>query len=105
MKKYNELSREEKREVTELFANWLKDYTHEVIIKVMARAEEIINNEFAMNLLKELRFREVKEEKDFTYSIESLFDSYDTMKEFDVHNHPLEHSKSYKDILADMYIR
>ena len=31
MKKFNELSREERYEVGALFANWLDDYTDEVI--------------------------------------------------------------------------
>ena len=35
MKKYNELKLNERKELNELFANWLKNYTHEVIVDVM----------------------------------------------------------------------
>ena len=81
MKKFEELGFEEKKEITLLFANWLKDYTHEVIVKVISRRDEIINNEFAMNILKELKDREEKEEKDFAHSIGNLLGEFDTFKE------------------------
>ena len=100
-----ELSLEERNEITELFANWLQPYTHEVIVRVMEKREEIINNEFAMNLLRELKTRSEKEEKDFAHSVGHLLFSFDDFKEFDPHNHPLSHAKSYRDILHDMYIR
>ena len=103
MKKFEELEFEEKKEITLLFANWLKDYTHEVIVKVISRRDEIINNEFAMNILKELKDREEKEEKDFAHSIGNLLGEFDTFKEYDPHSHVLTHSNSYRDILRDMY--
>ena len=103
MKKFEELGFEEKKEITLLFANWLKDYTHDVIVKVISRRDEIINNEFAMNILKELKDREEKEEKDFAHSIGNLLGEFDTFKEYDPHNHVLTHSSSYRDILRDMY--
>ena len=103
MKKFEELEFEEKKEITLLFANWLKDYTHEVIVKVISRRDEIINNEFAMNILKELKDREEKEEKDFAHSIGNLLGEFDAFKEYDSHNHVLTHSSSYRDILRDMY--
>jgi hypothetical protein len=105
MKRFEELTREEQNEIEALFSNWLKRYTHEVILKVMQRSEEIINNEFAMNLLKELKEREEKEFEQFTFSIKSLFHDYETYKEYDPHNHPLEHAGSYRNVLYDMYIR
>ena len=61
MRKFEELKRDERDEIVLLFANWLNQYTHEVIVKVIERRDEIINNEFAMNLLKELKEREEKE--------------------------------------------
>ena len=103
MKKFEELEFEEKKEITLLFANWLKDYTHEVIVKVISRRDEIINNEFAMNILKELKDREEKEEKDFAHSIGNLLGEFDTFKKYDPHKHVLTHSSSYRDILRDMY--
>ena len=104
MKKFEELEFEKKNEITLLFANWLKDYTHEVIVDVISRRDEIINNEFAMNMLKELKDREEKEEKDFAFSIGNLLNEFDTFKVYNPHNHALTHAGSYRDILRDMYI-
>ena len=105
MKKFAELNYNEQEEIAELFATWLKNYTHEVIIKVMEKREEIINNEFTMNLLRELKTRTEEEGKDFGRSIRNLLGNFDTFKEYDPHNHPLTHAKSYRDILHDMYIK
>lgn len=105
MKKFEELSLNEQNEIVELFANWLNGYTHEVVVKVMEKADEIINSEFAMALLKELKERKENEYKDFSYSIKNLMTNFDKFKEYDVHNNPLQHSGSYKDVLYDMYIR
>lgn len=105
MKKFNNLELEERNEIVLLFANWLKPYTHEVIVKVLAKRDEIINNEFVMNLLKELKARGEKEKKDFADSIGSMLYDLDAFKEYDPHNHPLTHAGSYRDILHDMYIK
>ena len=105
MKEFLNLHRTEQEAIAELFAIWLKRYTHEVICKVMERADEIINNEFAMKLLVELKDREETETNDFKSSIASLLNDYKTFKEYDAHNHPLTHSGSYRDILYDMYIK
>lgn len=105
MKELKEMNLEELNEVTVLFATWLEKYTHEVIVKVMERREEIVNNEFTMNLLRELYKREEEEKKEFKHSIGSLLRCYDDFKEYDPHNHVLEHSKSYRDVLYDMYIK
>lgn len=105
MKEFKNLETLEQKELAELFAVWLRKYTHEVICKVMERANEIINNEFAVKLLVELRDREQTETKEFENSIEMLLQSYDDFKEYNSHNHPLTHSGSYRDILYDMYIK
>lgn len=105
MKQWSELTGAERTNVTDLFTNWLKDYTNEVIMEVLKKRDEILTNDFAFNLLCELYNREEKEFDDLTHSINNLLNNYDTFKEFDVHNHPLEHSKSYRDVLYDMYIR
>jgi hypothetical protein len=105
MKKIKDLSFEEKKEITALFANWLNSYSHDAIVRAMEHREEIINNEFAMNLLKELKQREEEEQKDFTDSIERLITAFDSFKEYNPHNHPLTHAGSYRDILYDMFIR
>ena len=105
MKKYEELSFDEKMEVRALFTIWLSRYTHEVVNKVMEKSQEIINNEFAMMMLKELAKRENDETADFETHIEALFTDYEEFKKYNPHNHPLQHSGSYRDVLYDMYIR
>ena len=105
MKKFEEMTYNERNEIVELFSNWLKDYTHEVIVIVMAKRDEIIENEFAMNLLKELYNREEKESDDFNHSIDLLLTNYEEFKKYDPHSHVLSHSSSYRDVLYDMYIK
>lgn len=106
MKKFDEITNiKERNEIVLLFANWLHQYTHEMVIKVIARRDEIINNEFAMNLLKELKEREELERNEFNHSIGSLMMDFDDYKEYNVHSHPVSHAKSYRDILYDMYIK
>ena len=105
MKNFNEMKMEERREIAELFSNWLKDYTHEVIKVVMLKADDIINNDFAMHLLKELKVREEKEYEDFYDSIGHMISDFETFGEYDPHSHVLEHSNSYRDVLYDMYIK
>lgn len=105
MKKIKDLTFEEKKEIDALFANWLKRYSHEAILRALSHREDIINNEFAMNLLKELKKRDEEELKDFERSIASLLGSFEDYKEYNPHNHPLTHADSYRDILYDMFIR
>lgn len=88
-----------------LFANWLHVYTKEVIAKVMEKRQEIIENEFAMKLLQELKEREEKEQQEFTENIGWLFRNFEEYKEFDPHNHCTTHANSYRDVLYDMYIK
>lgn len=102
--KYNELSREEQKKVATYFSTWLKDYTHEVIVRVMEKADEIISDPFAMELLKELHERSEKESKEFADSIGYLLSDFDTFKQYDPHNAPLTHSSAYRHILHDRYI-
>lgn len=105
MKKFEEMTYNERNEIVELFSNWLKDYTHEVILRVMTKRDEIIENDFAINLLKELYNREEKESDEFNHSIELLLDNYEDFKKYDPHSHVLEHSQSYRNVLYDMYIK
>ena len=105
MKKYDDMTITKQREIAELFGNWVKNYTHEVIVKVMKNRDEIINNDFVMNLLIELKEREDKEEKEFYHEIAHLLDDFETFKEYDPHIHHLTHSSSYRDVLYDMYIK
>lgn len=105
MKTFNELEFNEREEIKRLFANWLRQYTHEIITEVTAKADEIINNEFAMYLLRELRERQLSEKLDFDNSIGYLLEDHKTFALYNPHNHPTTHSDSYRDILYDMYIR
>lgn len=105
MENYLNRTYEEKKEIAALFTTWLKHYTHEVIVKVMERREEILANEFTMNLLRELKAREDKEHQEFINSMRFMLGNFDDAKEYDPHNHPLTHAGSYRDILYDMYIK
>lgn len=105
MKRFEELKIEEKKEIRAYFTTWLSEYSYEVINKVMAQAEDIINNDVAMMLLKELHERTQEEKIDFERSIGLLLDNYDIYKEYNPHNHPLTHADSYRNVLYDMYIK
>ena len=102
---FKEMKFTERTEIVELFSVWLKPYKHEAICRVMEQADEIINDERTLDLLRELKTREEKEADDERRSIESLLQDFEVFKEYEVHNHPITHSQSYRDILYDMYIR
>lgn len=102
---FSSMTLSEQREVAELFGTWLRRYTHKVIKSVMEQADEILNNEYAMKLLRELHERETKERSEFTDSMRSMLVDFDTFGEYDPHNHCLTHSDSYRDVLYDMYIK
>ena len=105
MKKFNERDYSERKEIVQLITNWLQPYTHKVVVRVLERQEEIINNEQTMKLLKELYVREEKEYKELYDRMFLLMENYEENKSCDVHNHPLIHADSYRDILYDMYIK
>ena len=88
-------------------ANWLGYYTHEVIARVMAKFEEIENNECAVHLIKELYRRTLKQKEDELKDFKYLMNKECRKKfiEYDIHNHPIEHAYSYRDVLYDMFIR
>lgn len=101
-KKIEELSSEEQKEFARLLWSWLKEYKDEVVNKVLERAEEIYNDEATMTLLKELDKRQAEEEEqheDDLYWTLTLDDK--KFWRFEV----LTHSKSYRDVLEDKYIR
>lgn len=105
MKEFEKMDKYEKDYIETLFVNWLKYYTHEVICSVLKKRDEIINNEFAMNLLKELDSREFEERHEFKRNISNMLNDFETFSQYDPHNHALTHAGSYRDILYDMYIR
>ena len=99
-----DLERDTQAEISALFANWLQQYTHEVIVKVLERKEEIIGSEFALNILRELKSREDAERGRFVDSIGYMLRDPETFNKYDPHNNPLTHAESYRHILYDMYI-
>lgn len=109
MKQYNEITSPvsdlTEREIAQLFATWLKPYTHEVINNVLRIKDTILQNDFAMKLLEELHNRTIKEADEFEHNIFSLLSDFDTFSQYNPHNHALTHAGSYRDILYDMYIK
>ena len=108
MKKLNELNWKETKEFAALLHAWLDQYTAEVVKTVYPKLEEIYNNEFVMNLLRELKTRQEKEahadESDFLFMVRNACEGEEFDK-FGFSNHCLEHSKSYRDVLYDMFIK
>lgn len=105
MTTFNEREYKERKETTKLISNWLKNYTQEVIVRVLEKREEIINDEFTMKMLKELYEREQSEAKEFYDSIFLMMEEFEEQKQYDPHSHCLTHSDSYRDVLYDMYIK
>ena len=103
-KKFEELGYTEQHDIAKLFACWLRPYTHEVVVRVLARRDEILANDSAMSMLRELYQREQDEAKDELSFIKNLLENFETFKVYDIHNHPLTHSESYRDVLYDLYI-
>lgn len=95
----------EQREFATKLQCWLGQYTDQVYKSVMLRIEEILNNPAALNLINELYERTQKEIKAEIDTILYASGYEEDILKFGLHNHPLEHSKSYRDILYDMYIK
>lgn len=107
IKEYREATPlKEQKEFAKKLQVWLGEYTQEVFNHVMKNhIEEIINNEFALKLIDELYERTLKEQEDEIRHIEYAL-GYEGAKNLEgFHNHPLEHSKAYRDVLYDMFIR
>lgn len=107
MKKLNQLTYDERKELSELLEAWLGCYVEEVIEKVMGQLEEIINNPMTMMMLRELKKRMEEEKKKRIDSFYWMVLDASEDEEFDehcVHNHCMQHSKSYRDVLYDIYI-
>lgn len=87
--------------------NWLKEYTNEVIHRVLKNIKEIRDSDFACWMLKELYIREEKSLTNFKFIMNVMIDEYTKKGKAD--NNPrlnvLEHPQSYRDVLYDMYIR
>lgn len=105
-----ELNYQERKELAILLEDWLSRYTEEIISYVLTnKLEAILEDETAMHMLKELSTRKQKEKgsriRHFEYMIMGLQDneSIDSVCRY-IHDYPLTHSKSYRDVLFDMFI-
>lgn len=108
MKKIEDYTLEEQKELSELLETWLCYYTPEIIKKAMANINEIVSNENAMYLLRELNVRTKKERqkrKDCFKNYLFLFKDNDLSHLDLIHCNPLEHASSYRDVLFDMFIK
>lgn len=95
----------EQRELATKLQAWLSPYTNEVYKRVMDRMDEILSNDFTLNLINELYEREQKEIKDEIDNILFSLGYMEDIERYGLHNDCLTHSKSYRDVLYDMYIR
>ena len=91
-------------EAIKLVANWLKNYSSEVVVSVMKNYDTIINDKTTYTLLSKLYEKENKEEETFIYDIEHIVkygitdDTKDMLRLG-------EYSRSYREVLYDLYIR
>ena len=91
-------------ESIKIMANWLKDYSNDVVIRVMEKYEQIINDKTTYNMLYKLYVKENEEHKTFIKDIEYMVKFGIT----DETNNMLrlgEYSQNYRQVLYDLYIR
>lgn len=91
-------------EAIKIVANWLKHYSNEVVVKVMEKYEQIINDKTTYTMLSKLYKEENKEEETFIHDIEYMvkFGIKDETKDM---LRLGEYSQSYREVLHDLYIR
>ena len=87
-----------------IVANWLKDYNNDVVVRVMEKYEQIINDETTYTMLSKLYEEENKEEETFIHDIEYMV-KYGIKDETKDMLRLGEYSRSYRDVLYDLYIR
>lgn len=87
-----------------IVANWLKHYSNEVVVRVMEKYEQIINDKTTYTMLSKLYEEENKEEETFIHDIEYMvkFGIKDETKDM---LRLVEWSRSYREVLYDLYIR
>ena len=92
------------KEPIKIVANWLKDYSNEVVVKVMEKYEQIINDKTTYTMLSKLYKEENKEAETFIHDIEYIvkFGIKDETKDM---LRLGEYSRSYREVLYDLYIR
>ena len=91
-------------EAIKIVANWLKDYNNYVVVKVMGKYEQIINDKTTYTMLSKLYEEENKEHETFVQDIKDMIefgindDTKDMLRLGD-------YSRIYRDVLYDLYIR
>lgn len=97
---------EDKQKFNKEIANWLKPYVDSVVKRVIKyKLTEILENQTACMMLRELYDREQKELNDFETSVENLINHFNEYEQFDIRSNCLTHSIAYREVLYDMYIR
>ena len=87
-----------------IVANWLKNYSNEVVVRVMKNYDTIINDKTTFNMLSKLYKEETNEEETFIHDIEYMV-KYGTKDETKDMLRLGEYSRSYREVLYDLYIR
>ena len=87
-----------------IVANWLKNYSNEVVVRVMKNYDTIINDKTSFTMLSKLYQEENKEEETFIQDIEYMV-KYGIKDETKDMLRLGEYSQSYREVLYDLYIR
>lgn len=87
-----------------IVANWLKDYSNEVVVKVMEKYEQIINDKTTYNMLSKLYEEENNEHETFIHDIDYMI-KFGIKEETKDMLRLGEYSRSYREVLHDLYIR
>lgn len=108
VKKWEDLSFDEKEEISKLFTNWLGEYTDKVVLKVMRKKEEILNNSTVIVMLKELYKLEKSDMESIEFNIYKMLNGgekdFEHAKAYGIR--PIHSSsRSYRDVLYDLYIK
>ena len=91
-------------EAIKIVANWLKNYSNEVVVRVMKNYDTIINDKTTYTMLSKLYEEENKEEETFIHDIEYMV-RYGIKDETKDMLRLGEYSQSYREVLYDLYIR
>lgn len=87
-----------------IVANWLKNYSNEVVVRVMKNYDTIINDKTTYTMLSKLYEEENKEEETFIHDIEYMV-KFGIKEETKDMLRLGEYSRSYREVLYDLYIR
>ena len=91
-------------EEIKIVANWLKEYSNDVVVRVMEKYEEIINDVTTYNMLYKLYVKENDENETFIHDIEYMV-KFGIKEETKDMLRIGDYSRSYREVLYDLYIR